>query len=82
MRSYDSLSLRVDLTSRSCMRQWVVSVSSSHFAQVTLFRGCDCYFPPVVATPWMNVFWAKKKSTMIGRVKIVAAAMSWAKKPP
>lgn len=40
------------------------------------------YFPPVVAIPWMNVFWAKKKRRMIGKVKTVAAAINCAKKPP
>ena len=34
------------------------------------------YLPPVVEMPWMKVFWAKKKSRMMGRVKRVLAAMS------
>jgi len=39
-------------------------------------------FIPVVEMPWMKVFCARKNRTMIGTVKMVAAAMSFDHSPP
>src|SRR3569832_2046157 len=54
---------------------WHTTTSYPHWS---LTNARPNYLPPVVAMPWINVFCAKKNRMIIGRVKMVDAAISCA----